>query len=92
MIDRKNIIEILGKRMNVYHSAIITCYNFDPIFFESVYLPTLRRLGITNIIVLTDASMYDMLLADSSYACHQVKMLDYQLVRQENIHGGVFDS
>lgn len=92
MIERKNIIKILGERVNVYHSAVITCYNFDPIFFESVYLPTLRRLGITNVVVLTDASMYDQLLSDASYSCHQVKMNGYQLVRKENHYGGVFHS
>lgn len=92
MIERKNIIKILGERVNVYHSAVITCYNFDPIFFESVYLPTLRRLGITNVVVLTDASMYDQLLSDASYSCHKVRMNGYQLVRQENRHDGVFHS
>ena len=90
MIERKNIIKILGTRTNAYHSAIITCYNFDPIFFESVYLPTLRRLGITNIMVLTDAKMYDTLLADNAYTNHKVGMNGYQLLRQECRYGGVF--
>lgn len=94
MIERKNIIKLLSERTksNVYHSAVLTCYNFDPIFFESVYLPSLRSLGITNVIVLMDAGMYDNLLADSSYVCHKVSLVDYTLVRQENSYHGVFHS
>ena len=94
MIERKNIINLLGERTksNVYHSAILTCYNFDSIFFESVYLPSLRSLGVTNVIVLMDASMYDNMLADASYVCHRVSPINYTLVRQENLHHGVFHS
>lgn len=92
MIERKNIIKLLSERTkaNVYHSAILTCFNFDPIFFESVYLTSLRTLGITNVIVLMDAGMYDNMLADSSYSCHKVSPINYTLVRQENKHHGVF--
>lgn len=94
MIERKNIIRLLNerKKSNVYHSAILTCYNFDSIFFESVYLPSLRSLGITNVIVLMDARMYDNMLADASYVCHRVSPISYTLVRQENLHHGVFHS
>lgn len=90
MIERNNIIRLLSGRTNVYHSAVLTCYTFDPIYFESIYLPTLRMLGITNVIVLMDASMYDELLADPSYQCHKVTINNYTLVRQENAHKGVF--
>lgn len=92
MIERKNIIKLLGERTktNAYHSAILTCYTFDPIFFESVYLSSLRSLGITNVVVLMDAGMYDNLLSDPAYACHQVSTVNYTLVRQENQHHGVF--
>ena len=90
MIERKNIIKLLSDRSNVYHSALLTTYSFDPIFFESVYLSTLRKLGITNIVVLMDASMYDQLLADTNYQCHRVTQNNYTLVRQENAYSGVF--
>lgn len=92
MIERKNVIKLLSDRTksNVYHSAVLTCYNFDSIFFESVYLPALRSLGITNVMVLMDAGMYDNMLADSSYVCHRVSLVNYTLVRQENRHHGVF--
>ena len=92
MIERKNIIKLLSDRSNVYHSALLTTYSFDPIFFESVYLSTLRKLGVTNIVVLMDANMYDQLLADTNYQCHRVTQNNYTLVRQENTYSGVFHS
>ena len=90
MIERKNIIKLLSDRSNVYHSALLTTYSFDPIFFESVYLSTLRKLGITNIVILMDANMYDRLLADVNYQYHRVTQNNYTLVRQENAYSGVF--
>lgn len=92
MTTRKNIITLLstGSKATPYHSAVLTCYTFDPLFFESVYLPCLRNLGISNVIVLMEATMYDALLADEAYACHPVRLANYTLVRQENIHHGVF--
>ena len=90
MIERRNIIKLLSDRSNVYHSALLTTYSFDPIFFESVYLSALRKLGITNVVILMDANMYDRLLADSNYQCHRVTQNNYTLVRQENTHSGVF--
>lgn len=92
MTTRKNIIKLLstGSKAMPYHSAVLTCYTFDPLFFESVYLPCLRNLGITNVIVLMEATMYDALLADAAYTCHPVRLTNYTLVRQENRHHGVF--
>lgn len=90
MIERQNIIKLLGDRTNVYHSALLTTYSFDPIYFEAVYLSTLRKLGITNVVVLMDASMYDQLLSDSNYQCHRVTQDNYTLFRKENFHSGVF--
>ena len=66
--------------------------NQGPPDYESVYLPTLRKLGITNIVVLMDANMYDHLLADTNYQCHRVIPKNYTLVRQENTYSGVFHS
>lgn len=90
MIEKQNIIKLLGDRTNIYHSALLTTYSFDPIYFEAVYLSTLRKLGITNVVVLMDASMYDQLLSDSNYQCHRVSQYNYTLVRKENFHSGVF--
>lgn len=90
MIERRNIIKLLSDRVNVYHSAILTCFNFDPIFFESVMLPTLKRQGVTNIIVLVDAGMYDQMMTDMACFCHRAAMNGYTIVRQDNAHKGVF--
>lgn len=90
MIERCNIITLLSRRSNVYHSAILTCYNFDPIFFESIYMPTLRKLGVVNVIVIMDAGIYDSLLQDDNYHLHSIEGDDYTLVRYENSHHGVF--
>ena len=90
MIERQNIIKLLGDRTNIYHSALLTTYSFDPIYFEAVYLSTLRKLGITNVVVLMDASLYDQLLSDSNYQCHRVSQYNYTLVRKESFHSGVF--
>ena len=90
MIERRNIIKLLSERTNVYHSAILTCYSFDPIFFESLFLPSLRTIGVVNVVVLMEASLYDNLLEDPLYKCHKVLTRNYTLVRQENIHNGVF--
>lgn len=90
MIVRKNIVDLLGDRIGVYHSAVLTCFSFDPIFFESIYLPVLRNLGINNIVVLMESTIYDQLLADSAYVSHRVDTCNYTLVRQANHHSGVF--
>lgn len=90
MIKRQNIIELLNNRTNVYHSAILTCYTFDPIYFETIYLRTLRKLGIVNIIIFMDADIYDQLLSDNAYQCHTIDTSKYTLVRQKNNHYGVF--
>ena len=90
MIERCNIISLLNNRTNVYHSAILTCYNFDPIFFETIYMPTLRKLGVVNVIVIMDAGIYDSLLQDDNYHLHSIDGDDYTLVRYENNHNGVF--
>lgn len=90
MIERKNVVDLLGDRSGIYHSAVLTCYSFDPIFFESVYLPVLRNLGINNIVVLMESSVYDQLLSDPSYVAHKVNAGHYTLVRQNNVARGVF--
>lgn len=90
MIERCNIISLLNNRTNVYHSAVLTCYNFDPIFFENIYMPTLRKLGVVNVIVIMDAGIYDSLLQDDNYHLHSIEGDDYTLVRYENANNGVF--
>jgi len=59
MIDRQNIISLIGADSRRYHSCILTCYSFDFLFFEQRLLPRLRQAGIQNINVLVDARMYE---------------------------------
>ena len=55
-IDRRNILELIGKHRGKYHSCILTCYNFDFSFFEERVLPTLRNANIKNVNVLADGN------------------------------------
>ena len=64
MLDRLNILELLGGDKNKYHSCIITCYSFDFLFFEQRVLPMLRRAGMININVFVDAKIYQQQLAN----------------------------
>lgn len=89
MIATNNFIRILEKEKMEFHSAIFTCYTFDPLFFSTFYLPILRKKGIRNIIVIQDASRYDELLMDKD----NIKNLysnNFTLVRQAPSNQGVF--
>lgn len=54
MIDRRNIIELIGKHRGKYHSCVITCYSLDFSFFEERILPALRIANVKNVNVLAD--------------------------------------
>lgn len=90
MIDKQNIFELLGNSTSKYHSAILTSYAFDPLYFNNLLLPNLKRRGISNIIVLLDASTYDVLLSDYEKYSNYLMRNDYTLFRQEPIGNGVF--
>lgn len=55
-IDRRNILELIGKNRGKYHSCILTCFNFDFSFFEERVLPILRTANIKNVNVLADGN------------------------------------
>lgn len=55
-IDRRNILNLIGKHRDKYHSCILTCYNFDFSFFEERVLPILRTANIKNVNVLADGN------------------------------------
>lgn len=59
MINRHNILDLLGGDKRKYHSCIITCFSFDFIFFEQRVLPKLRQAGITNINIYVDAYQFE---------------------------------
>lgn len=67
MIDRYNILELLGADKNRYHSCIITCYSFDFLFFEQRVLPRLRQAGILNVNLFVDARMFQQQLDAGNY-------------------------
>ncbi len=60
MIDRRNIIELIGKNRGKYHSCILTCYSFDFSFFEERMLPELRTANIKNVNVLADGHFLEL--------------------------------
>jgi hypothetical protein len=66
MIERQNILELLGRDSNKYHSCLITSYSFDFLYFEQRILPTLRAAGILNINMFLDANMLDQQLESSA--------------------------
>ena len=65
MIERQNILELLGRNAQKYHSCLLTSYSFDFLYFEQRILPLLRSAGILNINMFLDASMLDQHLASS---------------------------
>ena len=85
MIDRHNILDLLGGDKRKYHSCIITCYSFDFIFFEQRVLPKLRHVGITNVNIYVDAHQFekqinqfignDLLDRKAGYSITPVKMI-----------------
>jgi succinate dehydrogenase flavin-adding protein (antitoxin of CptAB toxin-antitoxin module) len=45
-----------------YHSCVILGYSFDPVFFDEIVFPTLKRAGVVNNIVLVDYKMLEQSL------------------------------
>ena len=84
MIERHNILDLLGADKRKYHSCIITCFSFDFIFFEQRVLPKLRQAGIININIYVDAHQFekqiksfvgsDMLDFKAGYSITPIKM------------------
>jgi hypothetical protein len=54
MIDRRNVLELIGQYRGRYHSCILTCYALDFAFFEEQVLPTLRNADIRNVNIFAD--------------------------------------
>lgn len=59
MIERRNLLELIGKDSRKYHSCIITAYSFDFSFFEQRVLPVLRGAGIKNVNVFIDGNQLE---------------------------------
>lgn len=92
MISRHNILDLTSQLgTGAFHSALLTCYTFDPIFFYEIHLPILRKLGITNVVVMMDAVQYDVMMENASL--YADKFDGYTLLRQTTSSGtGVFHS
>lgn len=94
MIKRQHIFDdILGSGSETYHSAILTCYSFDPLFFSSFYQPQLNSRGIRNQIVLIDSNRLDEAMEEEeSYSfANGVSVFDgYTPLRINCKNGGVF--
>lgn len=59
-LGRQHIFnDILKGGSSIYHSAIVTCYSFDPVFYSSFFRPQLNARGIINQVVLIDAGCLD---------------------------------
>ena len=87
-IGQYNLFDLIDKGTKVYHSAILTTFSFDPVFFEKYYMPQLRRRGIRNVILLVDAGRYDAVMQSEEGFAFTKK--DYAIVRIDNNLGGVF--
>ena len=62
IIERQNILELIGKNRNKYSSCIITSYTFDLSFFEERILPSLRTSNIRNINVFVDGNYLERII------------------------------
>ena len=76
-----------------YNSVILTTYSFDPVFFNNYYLPKLRAVNATNILVLIDADRYDeameLIYGDDGVANYNTS-LSFTPVRIKSRGNGVF--
>lgn len=59
VLDKHNILELIGKDRRKYHSAIITCYSYDFSFFEERILAVLRTANIKNVNVFCDGKFLE---------------------------------
>ncbi len=53
-IERQNVLDLIGRDAQRYHSCIITCYSFDFTYFEERILPVFRTSNIRNVNVFVD--------------------------------------
>lgn len=84
--------DILGGGSSTYHSAILTCYSFDPFFYANFFKPQLNTRGICNQLVLIDANRLDEAKEDERFSfIPGVSLFEgYTPLRIECMSGGVF--
>ncbi|MBO4570579.1 MAG: hypothetical protein J5699_01475 [Bacteroidales bacterium] len=94
-LKRQHIFDdILGGSRSTYHSAILTCYSFDPLFYANFFKPQLNARGILNQLVLIDANRLDEAKEDErfSFTPGTSSFEGYTPIRIECKSGGVFHS
>lgn len=66
MIERQNILDLIGKNKGKYSSCIITSYTFDFTFFEERIMSILRTSNIKNVNVFLDGKYLEQNLESSN--------------------------
>lgn len=66
MIERQNILDLIGKNKGKYSSCIITSYTFDFTFFEERIMSVLRTSNIKNVNVFIDGKYLEQHLESST--------------------------
>lgn len=92
-LKRQHIFDdILGGGSSTFHSAILTCYSFDPFFYANFFKPQLNARGICNQLVLIDANRLDEAKEDErfSFIPGVSPFEGYTPLRIECKSGGVF--
>ena len=92
-LKRQHIFDdILGGGSSMFHSAILTCYSFDPIFYANFFKPQLNARGICNQLVLIDAYRLDEAKEDERFSFRPgiSPFEGYTPLRIECRSGGVF--
>lgn len=59
-MEEHSILDLIEN--NTYHSCVILGYSFDPIFFDEIIYPKLKKVGIVNILVFIDSMMLEQSL------------------------------
>lgn len=66
MIERQNILDLIGKNKGKYSSCLITSYTFDFTFFEERIMSVLRTSNIKNVNVFIDGKYLEQHLESST--------------------------
>ncbi|MAO64106.1 MAG: hypothetical protein CL666_03830 [Balneola sp.] len=56
LIERRNILSLIGRDGRKYHSCLMTSFSFDYLFFEQRIMHTLRVNKVQNVVALVDGS------------------------------------
>jgi hypothetical protein len=61
-LTREDLEAMLGSKTKRYRQCILTTYVFDPVAFENLLLPQLRRANIRNVVILVDGGQFEKVL------------------------------